>query len=336
MSSIAQTFFPNNVTNSTDINIPGLKVSQNRISLSTNDTERLWIDSQGKVGIGTSNPNQLLHLYQADSNEVQLKITNSSTTNGVLIGLTANEDFQIKSRDTGKNIYFGTNDATADMTIEAGGFVGIGTTNPSEMLHLNRADGASVQIRFTNGDSGSSLIGIDSSEDVVIKERATNNIKLFTADTERMRITNTGFVGIGTTSPTYRFDVQATSPTSFVRSRVYNTSAGSTGGAEYKIQTEIADWSLGVNNVTGSFYLYDAVAPGFRMVINSTGLVGIGTITPSKILHITSTTSGLLLPRMTTAQRDAIATPLAGELIYNTTTSKLNIYTTAWEQITSA
>ncbi len=44
------------------------------------------------------------------------------------------------------------------------------------------------------------------------------------------------------------------------------------------------------------------------------GTVGIGTSTPhtSAILDLTSTTQGMLLPRMTTAQRDAITTPSDG------------------------
>lgn len=52
-------------------------------------------------------------------------------------------------------------------------------------------------------------------------------------------------------------------------------------------------------------------------------------------LEVRSTTQGLLLPRMTTTQRDAITSPPAGLLIYNTTTNKVNVYTTAWEQVTS-
>jgi len=61
------------------------------------------------------------------------------------------------------------------------------------------------------------------------------------------------------------------------------------------------------------------------------------TSAPNKaaILEITSTTKGLLLPRMDSTARDAIASPVAGLLIYNTTTNKLNVYTTAWEAVTS-
>jgi hypothetical protein len=56
----------------------------------------------------------------------------------------------------------------------------------------------------------------------------------------------------------------------------------------------------------------------------------------SAALEITSTTQGLLLPRMTTVQRDAIAAPASGLLIYNTTTNKLNFRAAAaWEVVTS-
>jgi hypothetical protein len=48
--------------------------------------------------------------------------------------------------------------------------------------------------------------------------------------------------------------------------------------------------------------------------------VGIGTTTPdaSSALDITSTTKGLLIPRMTAAQRDAISSPAIGLMIYQT------------------
>lgn len=59
-----------------------------------------------------------------------------------------------------------------------------------------------------------------------------------------------------------------------------------------------------------------------------TGAVGIGTTAPnaSAALDVTSTTKGFLPPRLTTAQRDAIASPAAGLTIFNTTTGVLNTW----------
>jgi Protein of unknown function (DUF1566) len=61
--------------------------------------------------------------------------------------------------------------------------------------------------------------------------------------------------------------------------------------------------------------------------------VGIGTTTPaaSAQLDVSSTTKGFLPPRMTFAQRDAIASPADGLIIYNTDTKKLNYYETTWK-----
>ena len=59
-------------------------------------------------------------------------------------------------------------------------------------------------------------------------------------------------------------------------------------------------------------------------------------VTPdaSSILEINSTTQGVLLPRMTTTERDAISSPATGLLIFNTTTVKLEYYSgTAWGQV---
>ena len=65
------------------------------------------------------------------------------------------------------------------------------------------------------------------------------------------------------------------------------------------------------------------------------GLFGSQSYDASVVLGAQSTSAGFLPPRMTTTQRNAISTPAEGLVIYNTTTQKLNLYTTAWEAITS-
>ena len=53
---------------------------------------------------------------------------------------------------------------------------------------------------------------------------------------------------------------------------------------------------------------------------NTAGNVGIGTTSPgtSNLLELASTTKGFVLPRMVKAQRNAIASPVAGMMIYQT------------------
>ncbi|NBV51526.1 hypothetical protein EBR78_09975, partial [bacterium] len=59
-----------------------------------------------------------------------------------------------------------------------------------------------------------------------------------------------------------------------------------------------------------------------------TGALGIGTVSPnaSAMLEVSSTNKGFLPPRMTTAQRNAITSPATGLLIFNTTTSQIEMY----------
>jgi hypothetical protein len=72
------------------------------------------------------------------------------------------------------------------------------------------------------------------------------------------------------------------------------------------------------------------------MIIRGNGNVGIGTITPVAKLQIDSTTQGFLPPRMTTTQKNAIATPASGLVVYDTTLGKLCVRgASAWETITS-
>jgi len=77
------------------------------------------------------------------------------------------------------------------------------------------------------------------------------------------------------------------------------------------------------------------IATSERLRIDgSTGNIGIGTTTPQARLDIASTTGGLLMPRMTTAQRDAITSPPLSSYIYNTTTNCFNVYVgTGWKSL---
>jgi hypothetical protein len=67
------------------------------------------------------------------------------------------------------------------------------------------------------------------------------------------------------------------------------------------------------------------------------GSVGIGTTTPSSssLLEVKSTTKGVLFPRMTNAQRNAIASPAVGLLVYQTDGAQgFYYYHSGWKPVT--
>lgn len=84
----------------------------------------------------------------------------------------------------------------------------------------------------------------------------------------------------------------------------------------------------------GNSYSGVVAAPADGAIIE--GTVGIGTANPDSkaALDISSTTKGMLIPRMTTTQRNAITSPTNGLMIYNTTTNQFNFYNgTVWETV---
>ncbi len=107
--------------------------------------------------------------------------------------------------------------------------------------------------------------------------------------------------------------------------------------------------SKGIVNVAGDLILRSAVGNKIRLqdlngvdqaiIDTATGALGLKGTSPaaSALLDLSgSTTQALLMPKLTTTQRDAISAPPAGLTIYNTTTNKLNVFTTGWEAVTSA
>src|SRR3990167_2905532 len=70
------------------------------------------------------------------------------------------------------------------------------------------------------------------------------------------------------------------------------------------------------------------------------GQVGIGTVTPdaSSVFDVTSTTKGMLTPRMTSAQRTSITSPADGLIVYDTDIKAFyhyNSLTSLWVKISS-
>ncbi len=73
---------------------------------------------------------------------------------------------------------------------------------------------------------------------------------------------------------------------------------------------------------------------GHFITLNSV-VFGATSANASAVLQADSTNRGFLPPRMTTTQKNAIASPAAGLVIFDVTLNKLCVFTTTWETVTS-
>jgi hypothetical protein len=92
--------------------------------------------------------------------------------------------------------------------------------------------------------------------------------------------------------------------------------------------------NINIDAQAGSVFI-NAVS---AMTLNANDGVGVGTLAPNAnaILDVVSTTKAFMPPRMTTTERNAIALPTAGMVVYDSTLNKLCVRTaSAWERITS-
>jgi hypothetical protein len=158
---------------------------------------------------------------------------------------------------------------------------------------------------------------------------------------------NGGNVGIGTALPGHQLHVSGSNG-SDVRIALQNNGSGNSG-IEIRSSTtnslQYVDFTQNANDDYTNRIISDTNAITImnkttgRITLTRNGRVGIGVATPdnSAALDISSTTSGLLYPRLTQGQRAAIAAPVSGLTIYNTTTNCLDLYAAgAWIPISCA
>ena len=270
-------------------------ISSNLV-LSTNYTERMRIDSSGNVGIGTTSPisigghSGILTLYGSNATALALK---DAVSEGHL-------------RFDDSNFKFTNSDGNVRMQIEADtGNVGIGTTSPGAKLQVGdgTADTATRVYFSDNTYAEVRGYGMQFSRDASYLRPTTDNTKSLYIGTstlqwntlsmdasrtifninggEKMRIDSTGNVGIGTTSPAKKLSIEGGGFTMFATGGT-SADAFSVVTHNYVFSDENEDAVYSYANSEHEFS-----TQGFpRVNIDSVGLVGIGTTSPSSLLHV--------------------------------------------------
>jgi len=193
----------------------------------TADVQRMIITKDGRVGIGELNPSVDLHVKNA-STFAQLTIEGAATASDTGLRIKGDREWKIGSNvggtGEGKLTVYDISSGASRMVIDTAGNVGIGTAAPRVRLHAHSAATADVHAGFGPGPgvgegpalsvgyAGSSFgrgAGFLNARPDAEAVAPNPSLRFGTANVQRMIITNTGAVGIGTSLPTagYTLDV---------------------------------------------------------------------------------------------------------------------------------
>ena len=249
--------------------------------LSNVSAERMRITSTGNVGIGTNNPITLLHV--------------NHTASHTFIYSTISGASPVAIDNQSGNLAFWTA-STRRMDITSTGNVGIGLTNPSAVLQVSR-DGGAATIKLLQLDNSNSTysqnvyLEMNTSKDILWGQGSAGGGTFWNTGTRGYgwsingtRIVTydvNGNVGVGTSSPAYKLDVNGTlgvsgavrfsgtsfrvSPYEFLGSTLLSSTLDSTNNTSYinigtfsdgfthiVVEIELVPWLLNTSNI-GSY-----------------------------------------------------------------------------------
>jgi hypothetical protein len=191
------------------------------ITAYTGGSERMRIDTSGNVGIGTSSPAHRLDVNGQLQAKSQFYLTDSSggdilriteiAARDVRLDTFNGTDFNGTLRIGGQLLSFetGTGGGISErMRIDSSGNVGIGTASPTFKLDVSGQNGrinnapATTLTYFDAANAyGTTRIATDASGVGYIGTASNLPLAIYSGNTERIRITTTGAVGIGNSNP---------------------------------------------------------------------------------------------------------------------------------------
>ena len=293
------------MSNVTD-NIPGIQAVN-----SSDNAGSLSIQPYGgNIGIGTTSPASKLDVNSNISSSSVGVITLSQATNGAIkpaasLGLSIGNGGEATNA---ADLWFTTASGGAlseKMRISSNGDVGIGVTSPLSKLHI--LDSSSTATKLTIGASGEVPIITAGGTNTDLQIQAVGpggflNFITGTSGASRILINSAGKVGIGTTSPAHRLQVNGDSTVNGggkfgwvhnpgTDNNIYNFIQTSvTSGQSYAaepLEISGARWTNG--NTRGIIFTHQT--SGEIMTIMTGGNVGIGDTSPSFPLVVSKSSS---------------------------------------------
>jgi len=246
------------------------------------DDSVLFVDTiNDRVGIGTASPSRKLVVSGAADGIIQ---SNDTAGNGSHLRMLADVTAQnVINWDKDTDLRFATSDEdwanySDKMRITSTGNVGIGTTSPNYKFVVSNGTQTGT---FNPNSSGFMWLG------------STSNHPLYFGvnDQTKMALLSTGNVGIGTTAPSAKLDVNGTG-TFRGNLDIYKSNAKltvtSTGGSE-QASVDVQNGSLHARWILDSddlLRVYNQTSSFDAFAIKSSGKVGIGTASPSEKLEV--------------------------------------------------